>query len=148
MSRSSIAMYASPQCTVPGLVRGLIGRSSTRKSASFSTWGMEACSRRLTPIGGNLFYTRNDSKEKEAILTRVRSDSSNSSRNRRSKEVRPRRKEMKKYAKRQMKTNQRILFASQFNLSHSLLRLGEAFVAKQSTSRDAPARGSQCAVSG
>jgi hypothetical protein len=56
-------------------------------------------------------------------------------------------KEMKKYAKRQIKTNQRII-VSQFELSHSLLRFGEAFVAKQSSSRDAPARGSQCAVLG
>jgi ankyrin repeat protein len=35
-------VYASPPCIVPRFVRGKIG-SSTRKSASISTWGMETC---------------------------------------------------------------------------------------------------------
>jgi hypothetical protein len=38
-----VLLVASPPCIVPRLVRRKIGRSTTRKSVSFSTWEMGPC---------------------------------------------------------------------------------------------------------
>jgi hypothetical protein len=56
LSRCNTALSASPPCIVPRIVRERIGRSSTRKSASFSTWGTETCRCGVLTIRGYLFY--------------------------------------------------------------------------------------------
>jgi hypothetical protein len=118
ISSSNTALNASLPCIVPRLVRGKIGRSSTRKYASFSTWVMGTCRCGMTCILGDLDLKEKieieeqslgeDAKRFFKLFTESTFEGSRAAA-----------KKMKEFAKRQINHNQRFLL---FHSLHFLIR--------------------------
>jgi hypothetical protein len=114
MSSSSTAINACPPCIVPGLVRGLIGRSSTSKSAKLLNVGHGGMQVRAEDHMNREIERKEDFDRKERILTEDMKQFLKLFQESTFEGSRAAALKMKKYAKRQTKLNQKFL------LFHSL----------------------------